>query len=91
MEKFVGQPAPSHQLNPSLDMMGEVGVADGHLSSADSSSVSSTMPGAIVTPRLSPTEPQQTNELTARIVAYLGPYLFWGAIGVLSVGFILLS
>jgi hypothetical protein len=29
---------------------------------------------------------QRSNETAARVVAYLGPYLFWGAMGVIAGG-----
>jgi len=33
----------------------------------------------------------RSNETVARVVAYLGPYLFWGIMGVIAVGIWLLQ
>ncbi|MFU8814637.1 MAG: hypothetical protein ACNA7W_04770 [Pseudomonadales bacterium] len=33
----------------------------------------------------------QANETAARVVAYFGPYLFWGAVGVIVSGILLMA
>jgi hypothetical protein len=33
----------------------------------------------------------RANETAARVIAYLSPYLFWGAVGVITTGIVLLG
>lgn len=32
----------------------------------------------------------ESNELAARVIAYLSPYMFWGAVGIICIGVLLL-
>lgn len=35
--------------------------------------------------------PSPANDNAARVIAYLGPYLFWGTVGTISLGIFLLA